>query len=311
MRELGSRCWPAASRSRRLINRGLGYAYLNESDFSLNTPVVRFERSQAPVRLPFQGEIKSFGLSRQQLFVISSLTNEPAGIWKIDLASGSLQQIVSNQERPFHFATSQPTSESFVTNAAGKRLTYYLLEPSHFTPRRKTPLVVGVMGKLEKAYNWDRYAQTIANCGYYFVIVDRRNSDLSEWTDEALFVYDTLIRKLEIDTNNVSLLGISVGASTANTLLETRPEMWRGIMFYSPNSLPDPSRLGVSRILIDIGELDKYSGENGATAKKFRDAAASSGINVTLLIRPGVGHNCRLLSIEKERLHQLAGFLSH
>jgi hypothetical protein len=48
------------------------------------------------------------------------------------------------------------------------------------------------MGKLEQAYNWDRYAQTIANCGYYFVIVDRRNSEVSEWADEALSVYEAL-----------------------------------------------------------------------------------------------------------------------
>ncbi|MCW5555310.1 MAG: hypothetical protein KIS67_24505 [Verrucomicrobiae bacterium] len=293
----------------RLLNGGRGYAYLNESDFSLNTPVVRMERSQPPVSLPWRSEIKSFAVSQEQLFVISALTNEPTGIWKLDLNSGALEQIVSNQERPFQFATSQPPIQNFMTNASGKRLTYYLLAPSHVKPGQPAPLVFGVMGKLEQAYNWDRYAQTIANCGYYFVIVDRRNSAVNEWADEALSVYEALVHQVSVDTNRVYALGISVGAVPINQLLARRPELWRGAMYYSPNSLPDPARLKASRILIDIGELDKYSGENNRTAKDFRDAAARAGVNVTLFIRPGVGHNCRLLSIEKERLHQLAAFL--
>lgn len=293
----------------RLVNGGRGYAYLNESDFSLNTPVVKVERSQPPVSLPWRSEIKSYAISQQQLFVISALTNEPTGIWKLDLKSGALDQIVSNQERPFQSATSQPPLQSFITNAAGKRLTCYLLEPSHAKPGQQAPLVFGVMGKLEQAYNWDRYAQTIANCGYYFVIVDRRSSEVNEWADEALSVYEALAGKGSIDTNRVYALGISVGAVPINELLARRPELWRGALYYSPNSLPDPTRLKASRILIDIGELDKYSGENNNVAKGFRDAAARAGVNVTLFIRPGVGHNCRLLSIEKERLHQLAAFL--
>ena len=259
--------------------------------------------------LPWRSEIKSYAISQQQLFVMSSLTNEPMGIWKYDLVSGALDQIVSNQERPFLFATSQPPLQNFITNASGKRLTYYLLEPSHFRKGQKAPLVFGVMGKLEKAYNWDRYAQTIANCGNYFVIVDRRNSEVNEWADEAFSVYDALIKKVNIDTNRLYLLGISVGAVPMNELLVRKPDLWRGALYYSPNSLPDPARLSVSRILIDIGEYDKYSGEKNMTAKNFKDAAARAGVNVTLFIRQGVGHNCRLLSIEKERLHQLAAFL--
>jgi hypothetical protein len=176
----------------RLINGGRGYAYLNESDFSLNTPIVKVDRSQSPVSLPWRSEIKSYAISQQQLFVISALTNEPTGIWKLDLTSGALEQIASNQERPFQYATSQPPIQNFITNSAGKRLTYYLLGPSHLKPGQKAPLVFGVMGKLEQAYNWDRYAQTIANCGYYLVIVDRRNSEVSEWADEALSVYEAL-----------------------------------------------------------------------------------------------------------------------
>lgn len=141
------------------------------------------------------------------------------------------------------------------------------------------------------------------------MIVDRRNSEVNEWADEAISVYEALARKGSIDTNRVYALGISVAAVPINQLLARRRELWRGALHYSPNSLPDPTRLKASSILIDIGVLDKYSGENNSGAKNFRNAAARAGVNVTLFIRPGVGHNCRLLSIEEERLHQLAAFL--
>ena len=293
----------------RWINHGNGYAYLNESDFSLNTPVIKFDRQRPAARLPWQSEIRSYAVCGQQLFVMSSLTNEPMGIWKHDLVSGALERLVANQERPFQYAVSQPPLEHVFTNAAGKRLSYYLLEPAGLVPGRKTPLVFGCMGKLEKAYVWDRYAQTIANCGFYFVIPDRRNSEVSEWAGDAASIYADLKNRINLDTNRVHLLGISIGAGTMNEMLITRPELWRDAIYLSPGSLPDPACLSRRRVLVDIGGLDPRWGEKSIHAKKFRDAAARAGAEVTLLIREGVEHNCRILSIEKERLHQLAAFL--
>ena len=294
----------------RIINNGLGRAYLNKSDYSLNFPVITQEKNQAPLQLPWQGEIKSFEVSGPELFVIGAMTNEPIGIWKYDLVTGSLNCLVSNQQHPFKYATSQPVVEIAATNTLGQRLTCYVLEPSHSKAGRPPPLVLGVMGEYEKAYYWDRYSQTIANCGAYFVTVDRRNRAETEWADDVMCAYDTLTRKLVIDTNQVYLLGISVGAAPINLLLETGPERWRGAIYESPSSLPNPAGLRSKNFLIDIGGLDELWGKDSVRAKDFRDAAASAGADVTLLIRPEVGHNCRILSIEKERLHQLAAFLS-
>ena len=271
--------------------------------------MIKFDRQRPPARLPWQSEIKSYAVCGHQLFVMSSLTNEPMGIWKYDLVSGTLERLVANQEQPFRYAVNQPPREHDFTNAAGKRLSYYLLEPAAPAPGQPAPVVFGCMGKLEKAYVWDRYAQTVANCGFYFVIPDRRNSDVSEWAADAVSIYEDLKKRINLDPSRVHLLGISIGTGTMNELLATRPELWRDAIYLSPGSLPDPALLSRRRVLVDIGGLDPRWGEKSINAKKFRDAAAWAGAEVTLLIREGVEHNCRILSIEKERMHQLASFL--
>ena len=295
----------------RLINNGQGYAYLSESDFSLNKVFfkMQMERAGEPASVPLQGEIKSFETRGQQLFLFGALTNEPTGIWKFDISSGNLERLASNQERPFHFAISQQPLRNSTTNEAGESLTYYLLPPTQIGAGQRPPLVLGVMGITEKTYYWDRYAQTIANSGAYFVTVDRRDRPESEWGNDLRTVYDSLVRSIAVDTNNVYLLGISVGASQINRLFEATPAQWRGAIYISPVSLPETSCLNSKRLFVDIGEMDPIWGTNGIRAKTFQGRAAKARADVSLFIRPNVGHNCRLLSVEKERLHQLAAFL--
>ena len=295
----------------RLINQGRGHAFLGESDFTLNSVGFKLEMAGAGpgAQIPMAGEIKNYEAGRQHLFIFGSLTNEPAGVWEYDLRTGRLEPLASNQPRPFQFASSQSPLKSVITNAAGKALTCYLLPPTKPVAGRLPPLVLGVMGYTEKTYYWDRYAQTIANCGACFVTVDRRGRAENEWADDLLTVYDSLNRNHGFDPRHVYLLGISKGAITMNHLLETRPEQWRGAIFLSPGALPDPSRLAAKKIFLDIGGLDPTWGNDGVRAKAFHDAAAKAGADVTFYIRPGVEHNCRILSVEKERLHQLAAFL--
>jgi dienelactone hydrolase len=290
----------------RSINGGLGCSYLHVSGDMLNTLTVQMHRGDAPVQLPLRGEIKSFAVNGQKLFVMGAMTNEPVGLWKYDLVSGELDQLSSNQRQDFQYASSQP---ALVSRTKERSLTYYLLRPARLDPKRLPPLVLGIMGIGEKAYVWDRYAQTIANCGYYFVTVDRRGRAEHEWGEDARIVHEALTKAIKFDTNNTYLLGISVGAPPVNQLLRDNPALWRGAIFLSPGSLPETTCLYTKRLFVDIGGLDPIWGANSVRAKEFQDRAARGGADMRLFIRPNVGHNCRLLSVEKERLHQLAAFL--
>jgi hypothetical protein len=292
----------------RQFPSGSGYSYLNESDFGLNYPMVFLNRDRA-IDLPWRGEIKSYEIRNNQLFVIGAISNEPVGIWQYDCSTKRLKAVVSSTDIPFHYATSQSPICGTVTKRSGGVLNYYLLPPARVKPHCVPPLVVGILGNKEKSYYWDRYAQTIVNWGAYFVTVDRRDSLSAEWAEDTLSVYYALQNKVYFDSNNLFLLAISSGADAVCQLLESEHVQWRGAMFLSPTTLPEFGKLEKQRILVDIGSLDETWGEGGFRAKEYCNEAAKAGLNVTLLVRPGVGHNCRLLSVERQRLHELVAFL--
>ncbi len=302
----------------RFINKGRGYAFFLKSFFGANALLFKtdMDNEGLPYRVPLEGEIKSFDARGEQLFAFGAMTNEPIGIWKYGISSGKIEQMASNQERPFRYAISQPTSKMQVTNASGDRLTAYVIPPSNAPVGRTPSLVLAIMGAAEKGQEWDRYPQTIANCGAYFVSVDRQHRKRGKqgergnlWAEDLFTVYETMTQNVVFDTNNVYLLAISEGAPDINHLLKTKPNYWRGAIFLSPGSLPDPDCITGKRLFVDIGGLDPIWGTNSIRAKEFQDRAARAGEDMRLFIRPDVGHNCRLLSVEKERLHQLAAFL--
>jgi len=75
---------------------------------------------------------------------------------------------------------------------------------------------------------------------------------------------------------------------------------------------PDTSELKVSRILMDSGVGDEYLKQEGGVTllTQFQDAAALSGIPVTLSINKSAGHIYRSKIAEGERVKQTIEFLS-
>jgi dipeptidyl aminopeptidase/acylaminoacyl peptidase len=294
-----------------LINHGEGYAYLNQSDFSRNKLTVKLTHDSPPVQLPWGSEVRDFFINDLQLYAVSSSTNEPAGIWRYDLVSGKLDELVSSLDHPLQYAANALVVEGYVTNAAGERLTYYLLHPTGPPDQQKHPLVVCISGMGGfKGYNWDRYAQAVANCGACLVCTDRRQREPSQWAEDAFCVYESLAKTPEIDTNRVYLMGISYGNVCVNELLASRPEFWRGAVYYGTTRFPNPERLQVKSLLLDLGAEEVKEGNSYAQLLTSQDAVAAAGIQPMLVMHPGVGHNIRRISLERERLKQLVAFIS-
>ena len=196
--------------------------------------------------------------------------------------------------------------EGYVTNAAGERLTYYLLQPPVSAAHQKHPMVLGMMAEGDKGYTWERFAQAIASCGAYFVCMDRRGRSGPQGAEDVFCAYEFLSTRFAVDRNNLYLFGICAGGNLAEELLVSRPEIWKGAMLFSTYPFPRPGRVRAQSILLDVGGLDvtgvdvdglavdQQDIEKGkarlAGLLRSRDELAAAGIRPILIIHPGVGH---------------------
>jgi hypothetical protein len=238
-------------------------------------------------------------------FVIESLYDQPPGIWEHDPDSPVPRCVVPNVDKPFNYVQNAPMEQGIVTNASGERLTYYLLDPVHGTGKAGHPLVLAILGINEMGFSWSHNYEAFANCGAYFLSVDRRGRDYSQWGDDALTVYQVLASKLAINTNRVYLYADSAGVDSVYSLLYENPKLWRGAIIFSPGNLPDPAQVKNQRLFFDCGGHD---GDLGERAIRFQDEAAKAGIPVTLLIHPGLEHYFRIPQLERVRMREAVMF---
>jgi len=234
-------------------------------------------------------------------FVIESLYDQPPGIWELDPDSPMPRCVVPNVEKPFRYVKNAPIEQGIITNAVGDKLTHYLLSPVNNAKSATHPLVLGILGIQEMGFTWSHNHEAFANCGAYFVSVDRQGRDYGQWAGDELTVYQALVGRLAIDTNDVYLYADSAGVGPVYSLLYEEPQLWRGAIIFSPGGFPDPSRVRSKRLFFDCGGDD---GNLGERAIRFQDEAARLGTPVTLLIHPGLKHYFRIPQLERERMRE-------
>jgi len=234
-------------------------------------------------------------------FVIESLYDQPPGIWEHDPDSPVPRCVVPNVDKPFHYVENAPIEQGIITNAVGDKLTYYLLSPVNNATTATHPLVLAILGINEMGFTWSHNHEAFANCGAYFVSVDRQGRDYDQWGDDALTVYEALAGRLAINTNRVYLYADSAGVGSVYSLLYENPDLWQGAIIFSPVGFPDPSKIQNKRLFFDCGGDD---GDLAERAISFRDEAARMGTPVTLLTHPGLKHYFRIPQLERERMRE-------
>jgi hypothetical protein len=234
-------------------------------------------------------------------FAVASLYGEAPAIWQHVSDSQTPRCVVPNVEKPFRYVKNAPIEEGLVTNAAGDKLTYYLLTPANNVAGARHPLVLAILGMNEMGFTWSHNHEAFANCGAYFVSVDRRGRGYEQWAKDVLSIYQALACRLAVDTNDVWLYADSVGAAPVYSLLYDQPALWRGAILFSPGGFPDPAQVRHKRLFFDCGGSD---GDLAQRATQFQDEAAKEGTPITLLIHPGLQHTYRLPQLERERMRE-------
>lgn len=287
-----------------LINNGKGYAFMSQINLT-NTLVTKMDDAHEATQVVCPDQVRGIGANQRQIFVVTSLDNGPWGICEFDAASGAAECVVPNAEEHFDYLTNCAVEQDQVSDASGDTIKYYLYAPPNPSPKKKCPLIMGVLGIGPPGFAWDPTHAALANCGYYFVYVERYKRGYSQWGADVLTVYSDLLKRFNIDTNNVYLYGVSAGAGTVFDLLEEKPELWRGALLFSPGGLFDPLQMPGKHFFIDTGGSDL-----GRRPRRFQDDAAKAGISVTLVLHPGLGHIIMYPPAERERLREALIFLN-
>jgi hypothetical protein len=296
------------------VNGGKGYAYLSQ-----NTLVVKAQAEDQPARLA-HATIDRFVVAGNglRLFFTGTVSNEPwAGLWRYDIATQNLNNVVPYSDRPSPYAIGREPVRCEVRTASQRSLNYYVFWPAHFDRHKKYPLFIGDTPFLapnalyQRSIHGPNWSEAMACCGAYVVIVNRNNwwGGLKNWDSDVMAVYDQLMPDPTIDAKKVYLFGASAETEYLAKLVERRPELWTGLLLLNPTQLADLSALDSGKRLPKM--FLSAGGEEGESIrfKEYQQAACGRGISVEIQEIPNSGHFLISRAAVQERTRAMAAFV--
>ena len=276
------------------------------SDDGLNVFRAMTGVSPQPLRLPWGGGVYVHtSLNGSHFFATGDPAGQPLGLWDYDIASGSLDCVVTAADRPFRYAKYVAPVCGELTNAAGRPAGYSLWPPVHGSAPHRCPAIIGQTVNGE----WLPYLQTAANLGCYFGLAHRPywlSGKLREWPDDVLALYQHLAENPNVDTNRVFLWGHSAETGPLCGLLAQHPGLWRGVILFDPGGLPDPADLRGKEVLIIAG----MDAANARQLREYQARALAAGVSLKLILQEDCGHNVESVHGARERTIEFAKFLA-
>ncbi len=294
------------------VNDGAGYAYL-----SRDTMVVKADAAASRVEVKAAVDTLVAAPTGDGLFFVGSVGHEPGlGLWRYRASDQSLTNLVCYSDRPSSRARRVEPVRCVANDAAGHLLHYYLYRPVNFNWRRKYPLLIGdtVFGQFayQRDFDGPSWAEAMANCGAYVVIVARKDwfpKDDQEWGRGVMTLYNYMRGEPTIDYGRIFLYGASLETSYLSRLIEQKPELWRGALLLNPGELPDLTAIKAGRrlprILISAGK------EEGETErfKKYQEEACARGILVEVVEHPNSAHVLTSIPASRGRIVAMKDFV--
>jgi hypothetical protein len=306
--------WDSEIRSAQWVNWGQGYAYLNHQ----NSPVVTADAAARSVQLK-QLAVSTMAAAPggDGLFLVGVCGNEAGlGLWRYGATNQALTNLVCYSDAPSPRATRVRGIHCSATSKSGKQLHYYVCRPANYNWHKRYPLLIGdtCYGMLiyQREFDGQSFAEAMADCGAYVVIVERGQWFLKneeEWGQDVMAVLDELKGDPTIDSGSIYLCAVSVETAYLCKLLEPRPELWRGVVLLNPGQLPDLSALKpgkrLPRMLISAGK-EEHGSER---FKRYQEEACRRGMKVEIAEHPNAAHVLTSIPSLRDRLHVMERFI--
>jgi hypothetical protein len=287
-----------------------------------NSLMVQSDTFGDSVRLFAKGNVEAFTASAdgRRLFIVGVNSNEPApGIWQYDVLSRRLNCVVPWTERASPDARRVDAQHGTFTLPSGRKVGYYLYLPAGFNRHsaRKYPLLIGctAFGIANRLFqnrpHGPLWAQAVADCGAYVVIVDRQYwfKGIEQWGENVMGGYELLVKNPTIDRQRVFLFAASAETKYLSEVMVGHPSLWRGALLLNPTALPELSGLPRGqpgpRMLMSLGELEH--GEE--RMKRYQQEALRYGAPVEFVVHKGATHWLQSKPAVYERTQAMIRFL--
>lgn len=208
------------------------------------------------------GDVRAYGISPKgdKLYAIGAVYSYYCGdnIWEYNVASRTLRNVTPGMH-PAVYSQQIVSVQAWTTNSSGNRVDYFYVPPGGLNPHKRYPMVM-------TQYSWGRYdqnSQAMANAGIFCVSQNYYGQDsLSPSSPDfqnTLAVYRDMLRNPNVDPHRIYICGESASSTGACQLVETYPDLWRGLILLSPVSFPNPMERRLQSVFISEGDEEELT----------------------------------------------------
>jgi hypothetical protein len=180
-------------------------------------------------------------------------------IWEYNIFDKTIRNVLLGERKNAFSQIVSPVPAS-TTNKNGETVEYFTVPPAKLVKNKKYPVVLD----LYPVNRYDQNVQALVNAGIYYSTATRFG--LNDWQQVAkpvdiLAVYNELLKNPDIDTNRIYICGRSYSTSTVKTMVNDYPNLWCGVILFSPVAFPQiPAKTTTyPSIFIAEGDQDEAS----------------------------------------------------
>jgi len=204
------------------------------------------------------GSIRSYSISpkRDAIYAVASLRYKAQSIWEYNIFDKTIRNVLRGGERENTFSQIVKPISASTTNKNGETVEYFTVPPAKLVKNKKYPAVLD----LYPINRYDQNVQVLANAGIYYSTATRLG--LTDWQqvakpEDILAVYNELLKNPNIDASRIYIYGRSFSTGAVTEMVNDYPDLWRGMILFSPVSFPIIPAKATKYPSIFIAEGDK------------------------------------------------------
>ena len=247
------------------IEGGGGISYITTTD-SKTCLTIDSQDSSLRTNVFSSGNIRSYGVAPKgdKIYAVAALRYKAQSIWEYDITKKTFRDVLPVEQRNTSASKIILPVMASVTNQNDETVDYYYVPPANLISARKYPAMID----LYPINRYDQNVQMLANAGIFYVSANRFG--LNDWQmvakpESILAIYEQTLKNPNIDPKRIYIYGRSFSTGAETAMVDGHPELWRGVILFSPVAFPKipTDAKKYPSLFIAIGDEDEVSLQEG------------------------------------------------